>query len=187
MSEQTEEQVPAVEEIKAEESKPMSVEDGIIKVDLGQLNKLNEDADTKQKTADVVADQPTEPVQKVEEEIPQQPDAVQDAPQSIIEEITEEEIEEKVETIAEEIQQAVVEQDLGVPLPENIQKVVEFMEETGGSLEDYVKLNTDYSSLNDNQLLSDNKIRDDKFTIFTRIKSNISDNESVHYNNYFAG
>lgn len=155
MSEQTEEQVPAVEEIKAEESKPMSVEDGVIKVDLGQLNKLNEDANTKQKTADVVADQPTEPVQKVEEEIPQQPDAVQDAPQSVIEEITEEEIEEKVETIAEEIQQAVVEQDLGVPLPENIQKVVEFMEETGGSLEDYVKLNTDYSSLNDNQLLGE--------------------------------
>ena len=38
-------------------------------------------------------------------------------------------------------------------LPENIQKVVEFMNETGGSLEDYVKLNQDYTQLNDNQLL----------------------------------
>jgi len=38
-------------------------------------------------------------------------------------------------------------------LPENIQKVVDFMNDTGGSLEDYVRLNTDYASLNENQLL----------------------------------
>ena len=38
-------------------------------------------------------------------------------------------------------------------IPENIQKVVEFMNETGGSLQDYVRLNTDYSSLDENQLL----------------------------------
>ena len=42
---------------------------------------------------------------------------------------------------------------LGIALPENIQKVVEFMNETGGSLQDYVKLNTDYASLNETQLL----------------------------------
>ena len=54
----------------------------------------------------------------------------------------------------EEIEQAVQQsQDTAEPLPENIQKVVEFMNETGGSLEDYVKLNQDYSSLNENQLL----------------------------------
>ena len=41
----------------------------------------------------------------------------------------------------------------GIELPENIQKVVEFMNETGGTLEDYVKLNTDFSSLNEDQLL----------------------------------
>jgi len=38
-------------------------------------------------------------------------------------------------------------------LPENIQKVVDFMNDTGGSLEDYVKLNTDYSALNEAQLI----------------------------------
>jgi hypothetical protein len=40
-----------------------------------------------------------------------------------------------------------------IELPENIQKVVDFMNETGGTLEDYVRLNTDYSNIDDNALL----------------------------------
>ena len=35
----------------------------------------------------------------------------------------------------------------GKPLPENIQKLVDFMEETGGSIEDYARLNQDYSQM----------------------------------------
>jgi len=38
-------------------------------------------------------------------------------------------------------------------LPENIQKLVDFMQETGGSLEDYVRLNTDYSNVDEKTLL----------------------------------
>ena len=38
-------------------------------------------------------------------------------------------------------------------LPENINKLVEFMNETGGSLEDYVKLNKDYSKMEDMDVL----------------------------------
>ena len=44
-------------------------------------------------------------------------------------------------------------EETGTPLPENIQKVIDFMDETGGSLEEYVKLNQDYSSLDDISLL----------------------------------
>ena len=40
-------------------------------------------------------------------------------------------------------------------LPENIQKVVDFMTETGGTLEDYVRLNTDYSNIDDKSLLKE--------------------------------
>ena len=40
-----------------------------------------------------------------------------------------------------------------IQLPENIQKVVDFMNETGGSLEDYVRLNTDYKNINESTLL----------------------------------
>jgi hypothetical protein len=38
-------------------------------------------------------------------------------------------------------------------LPENIEKLVKFMEETGGSVEDYARLNADYSKVNNEVLL----------------------------------
>ena len=149
----------APEEVKTElqpkADSPVSIdeESGGIKLDLTQLNKPQEDANTEQETTDVAADQQAEPVQEVEKEIPQQPEPVQ-TEESVLEEITDEEVEEKTEELKEEIEQAVQQsQDTAEPLPENIQKVVEFMQETGGSLEDYVKLNQDYSSLNENQLL----------------------------------
>jgi len=40
-----------------------------------------------------------------------------------------------------------------VDLPDNIEKLVDFMKETGGTVEDYVRLSADYSSVNDNALL----------------------------------
>jgi len=84
-----------------------------------------------------------EPVTVVEEEVvPKEP--------TVLEEITEEKIVEKAEEIAEAVVEA---QETGRDLPENIQKVVDFMDETGGSLEDYVKLNTDVEALNEEQLL----------------------------------
>lgn len=69
-----------------------------------------------------------------------------------IEEIktTEEKVVEKepVEPVAETIKTPEV-----PVLPENVEKLVSFMEETGGTLEDYVRLNRDYSKLNNEQLL----------------------------------
>ena len=123
-----------------------------IKLDLGKLKNPQADANTKQEATEVVADQQAEPVQKVEAEVPQQPEPVQ-AEESFLEEITEEEVVEAAEELEEQVEQAIVEQAAGVELPENIQKVVEFMNDTGGSLQDYVKLNTDYSQLNESQLL----------------------------------
>tara|TARA_R110000796_G_scaffold33811_7_gene87440 strand:- start:1069 stop:2316 length:1248 start_codon:yes stop_codon:yes gene_type:complete len=38
-------------------------------------------------------------------------------------------------------------------LPENIEKLVQFMEKTGGTIEDYTRLNADYSNINDDALL----------------------------------
>ena len=38
-------------------------------------------------------------------------------------------------------------------LPENIDKLIKFMEETGGSIEDYSRLNADYSAIDDKALL----------------------------------
>jgi len=74
---------------------------------------------------------------------------------SPIQEITEED-ENKVKEIKKEIIEAKQEQQiLNKPLPENIEKLIDFMESTGGTVEDYVALNKDYSSLDSAQLLSE--------------------------------
>lgn len=75
-----------------------------------------------------------------------------EAPESVIQEITEEVT--STESIEQEVAAHVQEQiKTGKPLPENIEKLVSFMEETGGSIEDYTRLNTDYSSVNSETLL----------------------------------
>ena len=136
------------------ESSPVSQsDDGTIKVNLSELNKPIENAVQEQETNAVDADQQAESSEEVVEEVPQQQESVQ-AEESIIEEITEEEVEEQAEQLSNEVSEAIEEQkQSGVELPEGVQKVVDFMNETGGTLEDYVKLNQDYSSLNEDQLL----------------------------------
>ena len=153
MSEELEQEVPTVEEVKVEEPKPVSVDDGVIKVDLGLLNKPETDAIPEQETNAVDDDQPAAISEEVVEEIPQQQEPVQDE-QPVLEEIVNEKVAEKVEQLEEQFDEALDDhQEKGKPLPENIEKLVTFMEETGGSLQDYVKLNTDYASLNETQLL----------------------------------
>jgi len=71
----------------------------------------------------------------------------------VIEEITNEE---QVEEIADTVQEAIAESiEAGVELPENIQKLMNFMEETGGDLNDFVTLNQDYSELDNHTLLKE--------------------------------
>ena len=136
------------------ESSPVSQsDDGTIKVNLSELNKPIEDAVQEQETNAVDADQQAESSEEVVEEVPQQQESVQ-AEESVIEEIAEEEVEEQAEQLGNEVSEAIEEQrQSGIELPEGVQKVVDFMNETGGTLEDYVKLNQDYSSLNEDQLL----------------------------------
>ena len=63
--------------------------------------------------------------------------------------------EEEAPTTQKETVETVIESAVEnkIDLPENIQKVVEFMNETGGSLEDYVRLNADYSNVDEKTLL----------------------------------
>ncbi len=72
--------------------------------------------------------------------------------ESPIQLVTEEE--EEVKEVTQEYKEAVRDEKvLGKPLPENIEKLVSFMEDTGGSIEDYVRLNADYSNIDNNALL----------------------------------
>ena len=43
----------------------------------------------------------------------------------------------------------------GKPIPENIQKLIDFMDETGGDIQDYVELNRDLSKLDDSDILDE--------------------------------
>ena len=133
--------------------------DGTIKVDLRQASK---------KAVEPAKD----PVLRVEKEITpvvantDVPEAIvpdqivtQDI-ESVLEEIIDEPLTDKAPVAAinlqEEVKEALLDtRNTGVELPENIQKVIDFMADTGGSLEDYVKLNTDYSKLDNYNLLKE--------------------------------
>lgn len=75
----------------------------------------------------------------------------------VIEEIKVEETKEEVKEtkeVVEEIKEEVKENPQ-IELPENIEKLVNFMKDTGGTVEDYVNLNKDYAKLNGEQLLKE--------------------------------
>lgn len=133
--------------------------DGTIKLDFGQINKQPTDAIQEQEANEVDVPEPAGDSEGVDEEIPQQQESFQNEG-SILEEIVDEELPadatKEAVTLQEEVREAVMEsKSQGIDLPENIQKVVDFMNETGGSLEDYVKLNTDYSKLDNYNLLKE--------------------------------
>ena len=69
-----------------------------------------------------------------------------------LQEITDEDVKQTVKEIKEAVRDEKV---LGKPLPENIEKLVSFMEDTGGTVEDYVRLNADYSTIGENALIKE--------------------------------
>jgi hypothetical protein len=131
-------------------------EDDVVKVDLrNNKEKENEEKPVEEvESGDeekVEEEKVLEPIEESKEEVIEKTEEVEEP---VLEEITSEEVEEKVEELKEEVEEAVEQaQQTAEPLPENIQKVVDFMNETGGSLEDYVKLNQDYSNHDDVTLL----------------------------------
>ena len=67
-----------------------------------------------------------------------------------------EEVEEEVKEVEAEYKEAIRDEKvIGKPLPENIEKLVSFMEETGGDISDYVRLNADYSNVDNETLLKE--------------------------------
>ena len=141
-----------------------------IKVDLSKQSTESENKEEETPKVDLTKEEPKqEVVEEIKEEQPKE-EVKEETP--VLEEIQEEEekvVEEKAEELQEEVEEAIVEaQETGEPLPENIQKVVEFINETGGTLEDYVKINQDFSSYDDNQLLKE---------YYKQTKSHLTDDE----------
>ena len=112
--------------------------------------KKEDDAIQIGETEKVSGDTPSGDSDKVEESISEPNETTEGF--SPIQEVTEAEVKEVEAEVKEAIRD---EKILGKPLPENIEKLVSFMEETGGTIEDYTRLNADYSSIDDVTLLKE--------------------------------
>ena len=188
--------------LKVKRPKKLVQKDEPIKIDLSKKEETIEQQDAIQvgKTKELPDDKPSGDIPKVEikggesdqESTPVVETQEEEKP-PIIEEIIEEpEKEEEVVEIGEKMElqdqpEGVISQDVpkeDIPtLPENIVKVVDFMNETGGTLEDYVRLNHDYSSVDNDTLLreyySQTKSHLDSEEINFLIEDNFSWDEDV--------
>ena len=142
------EEVQQAEETKQEEDLSMfetADDPTIFKVNLDkpiENEKPEEASASEADDAEVVgSDESVEPVQE-QEEVQPQGEVQEELP--TLEEVVEEEVAETVEAVEEAVEEA---QQTGEPLPENIQKLVDFMNDTGGDINDYVRLNQDYSEM----------------------------------------
>ena len=161
VEETTQETVNTVDETKFDSAG----DDSVIKVDLKNPPKKQEDAVQKQSTDEVpvrdesktsgeVQEQNEKVVEEITGEDKEKVSEEVSNEQPVIEEITDEKIEEQIEELVEETKEAIAEaKETGKELPENIQKLIDFMEETGGDVEDYVRLNQDYTKFDDNTVL----------------------------------
>ena len=124
-------------------SKAKSKDDGITRVDLSKPPPVKEEKVVEEKENVVKEPEVTEEEKEAQEDTP------------VMEEVTVDDLKEQ-EVVEEEIEEAIVEAGTtGKPIPENIQKVINFIEETGGDLNDYVNLNRDVGKMDDSEVLDE--------------------------------
>jgi len=138
--------------MKAKPKRPKNLgkKNEITKVDLSKPSEENQG----EVIPDVTKVEIKEPVvEQVVEEVEATEEVVEETA-GVIEEITEEEIVETSKALEQEVAEAVRDEKvIGKALPENIEKLVSFMEDTGGTIDDYVRLNTDYSNVDEKTLI----------------------------------
>jgi hypothetical protein len=149
----TKNETQPVEEKQVEEPTSNFTEDGTYKLDLNKLDKNEKDAgkELQETETEKVSDKESESQTIVEEVVEDEKETNKEVEsekteQPVLEEVDESESDQKV-------QENLVDEKPGMELPEKLQKVADFMQETGGTLEDYVKLNADYSNIEDDALL----------------------------------
>ena len=145
-----------VSEPKVKEEKPkkqsLKQEDGSYKVNLSETDKTEKDAIRE----DVSTDKKSAKKEEKEEKEEEKKEEKVEAP--VLEEVTDSKNETSKEKKKEVKKEEPVVEDTknttpGMELPENVEKLVKFMNETGGTLEDYTRLNADYSKVDDSSLL----------------------------------
>ena len=127
--------------VKMEMKKPVEEKIETPKID---LTKKEDNAIQERKTEEIPMGDKPEVSREVDKEVRvSDTNDKEESPIQVIEEVTEEVKQPKEKP-----------QLIKTPeLPENVEKLVTFMKETGGTVEDYVELNRDYSKLNNDQIL----------------------------------
>ena len=134
--EQPQEEQPQEETV--EQESPVSYkDDGTIVLDMNKINEL-ENAVQEQNTDEV----PVRDESGVSEEVREE--NVEATNEEVAEQSVQEEVSNTVDAANAAIDKA---EATGQALPENIQKLVDFVNDTGGSVEDYVKLNRNYDEM----------------------------------------
>jgi len=145
--EQTEQPVEEVVE-EIDESKFNSADDpDVIKVDLDKTPKQSEEVEKQPAEQEVEVAETKEVVEEnkvIEEVVDQQEQKIEAEQQEVIEEVK--------EVVEEAVKES---QATGKPLPENIQKLIDFMDETGGDIQDYANLNRDISKMDNSDVLDE--------------------------------
>jgi hypothetical protein len=151
----------AIEEGSVDESYGLQ-DDGVYKVNLDKPPTPKEDAIQEQETEGVSVGDGAENSPEVDEQVREQDtkeeneeeEVIDDSPLQLVnDEPQEEEKQEVQKEIQEETKQELKQEEPKVVLPENVEKLVQFMEETGGTVEDYVNLNRDISKMDNTTLL----------------------------------
>ena len=117
-----------------------------IKVDL--TKKPEDDAIQIGETKEVPMEEPSGNSNEMGESVQKSSETTEGI--SPLQEVTEEEV--KKEEVVEQPELQPIKK---VVLPDNVEKLVQFMEETGGDIQDYVRLNADYSNVNEDVLLKE--------------------------------
>ena len=133
-------------------------EDGVYRVNVDAPPKKEENASEEQSTNEVSVRNEPEASEEVSEqdkqegieELTEQSEEKEEEKQEEALEIVEESIEEPQQENVQETKEEPVQTN---EYPEDIQKLMQFMEETNGTLEDYVNLNRDYSKMNNTSLV----------------------------------
>ena len=147
--------------------------DQVYKLD---LTKKEEDAVQEQTTNEV----PVRDESKTSEGVPEQ--NVEKETENTATE-SKEEIISPISEVTQDNVAPVVENKPNIEIPENIEKLISFMKDTGGTVEDYVRLNADYSKVDNDTLLieyySKTKPHLDREEIEFLIEDNFSYDEEV--------
>lgn len=129
-------------------------EDGVYKVD---LTKQPEEKTVEQPPVDQEKEieKQEEPVEQIKEEEKQvEPQEQEEVITLIKEEKDGVQVQEQGQIQEKQPEEnQVVQEKVELEYPEDVKKLMDFMSETGGTLQDYVKLNVDVESLNDDDLL----------------------------------